>query len=287
MSLLSRVWFLRRYVMREAKLLVVVSLLLMVVAGCNAQGSGAGTLQFYASGGDPVRVGMVSKDGWKMVFNHMFITVTDVTGYQSQPPYDPIYARDLIRYEKAAILPGPTTVDIAQNDPDGDGAVLVGEIADAEPGKYNAISWQMTPAAEGEYAGYALVLVGRALKDTETIDFTLKFDQVGGYLCGEYFRHGQGAAEKRGILEGGEIADLEMTFALDVLFGDGAQPAASILNRSALGFDPLAAMADDGILDVDTQELAGALSADLGQQLEAAIAELGMVGDGRCFHIVP
>jgi hypothetical protein len=268
------------------KLTIITSgllLLAILMAGCDQKPTEPGTLKFYSTGGDPVFIGMVSKDGWKMVFNHFYVTMKDITAYQTDPPYDPIYSADIIRYETSVTLDGTYTVDIAQ----GDGRRLVAELTDAPPGLFNAVSWIMTPGTEGAAADYAIVMVGQAAKNSELIDFTIKLNYDNGYQCGEYFVAGRDAADRLGQLESGGTAEVEMTYAIGYIFGDGSMPATAILNNTALGFDPLAALAVNGVLDIDQTGLENQLSADDYLLLTNAFPELGKVGVGRCFFLTP
>lgn len=264
---------------------VFIGLLIMLglFVGCNQEPEAPGTLQFYSNGGDRVFVGMVSKDGWKMVFNHFYVTMNEVTIYQTDPPYDPIYAADIMRYETSLSLDGTYTADIAQ----GGGRRLIHEVTDAPAGLYNAVSWIMTPGTEGNAAGHSIVMIGQAAKGDELLDFTIKLDFEGGFQCGEYFIAGKDAAERPGQLAGGGSAEVEMTYAVEYIFGDDSLPAAGILNRIALGFDPLAALAVDSVLEVDLTDLESQLNADDYLLLTGAVPELGKVGVGRCFFLVP
>ena len=80
------------------KLFSVLAILAVVASGilvsCGPDG-GTGTLQFYANGEDFVRQGFVSKDGWAITFDHVYITLADITAYQSDPPYDPHAGSDV------------------------------------------------------------------------------------------------------------------------------------------------------------------------------------------------
>jgi len=265
--------------------LVSIALLLVagLIAGCNQEPTAPGTLQFYSNGGDQIFVGMVSKDGWKMVFNHFYVSMNQITAYQTDPPYDPIYAADIIRYETSITLDGIHTADIAQ----GGGRRLVETVPDAPAGLYNAVSWMMAPGSEGPSAGYSVVMIGQAAKGNELINFTFKLDLKGGYQCGEYFVAGRDATDRLGQLDSGATADVEMTYAVEYIFGDGSQPVSGILNRMALGFDPLAALAVDSVVDIDLTGLKNQLSADDMMLFTNAVPEIGKVGVGRCFFIEP
>jgi hypothetical protein len=88
--------------------------------------------------------------------------------------------------------------------------------------------------------------------------------------------------ERKGILAAGEEADLEATFHFDHLFGDGEAPPDDDINTGALGFDPLAALASDGVLEADSDRLEADLDpADYAKLLEI-LPSLGHVGEGHC-----
>jgi len=55
---------------------IILSILAIVLASC-AGGGATGKLQFYANGEDFVRQGFVSKDGWSISFDHVYITLSD------------------------------------------------------------------------------------------------------------------------------------------------------------------------------------------------------------------
>ncbi|MEL6321457.1 MAG: DUF4382 domain-containing protein, partial [Cyanobacteria bacterium J06626_14] len=75
------------------------------------------------------------------------------------------------------------------------------------------------------------------------------------------------------------------TFHFDHIFGDGDAPAEDPINTGALGFEPLAALASDGQLDVNTAMLEQQLSAEAYSVLEETVAGLGHVGEGHCAEI--
>ena len=135
--------------MRKSHLAIaVVALLSMVLfTGC-APAAKQGTLQFYANGEGFVRQGFVSKDGWAITFDHVYITLTDVAAYQTSPPYDPHSGGDIKSQEKVA-LAGTHTVDLAEGGEDAP-PILVGDEKDATVGHYNAISWKMAKALDDE-----------------------------------------------------------------------------------------------------------------------------------------
>ena len=227
----------------------------IALAGCAGGGGAAGTLQFHANGEDFVRQGFVSKDGWSINFDHVYITLADIAAYQTDPPYDP-HSGSNIEGKVEVSLDKVYTVDLAEGSADAP-PVLVGEVENAPAGHYNAISCKMVKASLGPANSYSLVMIGTAEKNGQTVDFTINVKEECGYSCGEYV-----GDERKGILEKGGTADLEMTFHFDHIFGDAETPLDDALNLGALGFEPFA---EGGEVDLNMPEL-----------------HLGHVGEGHC-----
>jgi hypothetical protein len=251
---------------KTAILLSVVLLIsaLAVTVGCSGSDSegkvpATGTLQIYANGEDFVREGFVSKDGWSIIFDHVYITLSDITAYQTNPAYD-AHSEEAIDGDVEITLSDIHTIDLAAGDENAD-PILVGTLNNVEAGHYNSIYWKMAQATSGPATGYSLVMIGTAEKGSETVDFSIKFDSVCEYSCGEYV-----GDERKGIVSEGGTADLEMTFHFDHLFGDIETPADDELNLGALGFEALLDMPEGGDPDMDMAEI-----------------HLGHVGEGHCF----
>lgn len=241
------------------------------------EGSESGTLQFRANGEDFVRQGFVTKDGWQISFDHVYVNLADLTAYQTDPPYDPEAGTELQAQQEVG-LSGVKTVDLAEGNESAD-PILIEEVS-APAGQYNALSWKMEPTSDGPAAGSTLMLVGTAQKDGESLPFTIRLDPEYFYTCGEFV-----GDERKGILAAGETSELEATFHFDHLFGDGDAPADDAINTGALGFDPLAALAVDGQVDVDMATLKEELSPADYSTLEDAISGLGHVGEGHCTEV--
>jgi len=242
----------KRVVFTTIPLLILV----MVLAGCPG-GKATGTLEFYANGEDFVRQGFVSKDGWSIQFDHVYITLADITAYQTDPPYDPSTGA-AISGGSTVELDGVFTIDLAQGGPDAE-LILVDTIPGVDTGHYNTLSWRMVKAESGPAAGYSLVMVGTAEKEGETINFTINLEEECEYECGEYV-----GDMRKGIVTEGGTADLEMTFHFDHIFGDADTPLDDELNLTAIGFEPFAGGAQDK--DV----------------IDMADIHLGHVGEGHC-----
>jgi hypothetical protein len=227
-----------------------------MLGGCTGS-KATGTLQFYANGEDFVRQGFVSKDGWSITFDHVYITLSDIAAYQTEPPYDAT-SGDNIDPAATVALEGAYTIDLAEGDANAD-PLLVAEVADVAVGHYNAVAWKMSQASSGPAAGHSLVIIGAAEKDGETLDFTLNIDEECEYQCGEYV-----GDIRKGIVEENGTADVEMTFHFDHIFGDGDLPADDELNLAAVGFQPFA----------DGQDAATVIN--------MTEMHLGHVGEGHC-----
>ncbi|MFC2045314.1 DUF4382 domain-containing protein [Chloroflexota bacterium] len=244
--------------MKKKLVIAVLALFIlgMALVGCSG-GEATGTLEIYANGEDFVRQGFVAKDGWSIQFDHVYITLSDITAYQTDPPYDP-HSETAISGKSSVALSQAYTVDLAEGDEDA-ASVLVGKILKAPAGQYNAISWTMARAESGSTAGYSLVMIGTAEKDGQIKDFVIEIAEECEYQCGEYV-----GDERKGILEVDGVADLEMTFHFDHIFGDADLSMDDELNVASLGFQPFA----DG--------------ADTGTVLNMVEMHLGHVGEGQC-----
>jgi len=220
-----------------------------IIAGCSvflltallihgpAVKANAGTLQFFANGEELITQGFLppkmTKDGWTLTFSHAFVSLSDITAFQTDPPYDahsgqPVSAREEVRLE------GIHVVDLArgsENNP----PVFVGEVKGAPAGHYNAISWKMAGDRQGILAGYTMLLTGVAEKDGQTVDFRIRTAEESTYRCGEFV-----GDERKGFLKAGEVADLEMTFHFDHIFGRADRDPDDPLNLEAVGFTPFA-----------------------------------------------
>ncbi|NET33970.1 MAG: DUF4382 domain-containing protein [Cyanothece sp. SIO1E1] len=236
--------------------------------------TGQGQLELYANGEDFVRQGFVSKDGWQINFDHVYVNLTEISAYQTDPAFDP----DTNTKPQASIQASwqqAQTIDLAAGDEQAQPILI--DVIPASAGHYNALAWNMKPAADGAAQGQTLMFVGRAQKTAQTIDFTLKIDREFAYLCGEFV-----GDERKGILSPKGIADLELTFHFDHIFGDSDVPANQAPNADALGFEPLAALASDATLEVNMTMLKEKLTPADYSLLEKNISGLGHVGEGHC-----
>lgn len=257
----------------------VVAVLLFVVfaavSAVMAQDEEMGTLEFRANGEDFVRQGFVSKDGWNISFDHIYVSLTNIRAHQTNPPYDP-FSGELTRSNVMVGLPGQMIIDLAEGDADAD-TIVVGTVEDAPAGFYNAVGWMMTPAEEGEIEGFSLVMDGLAEKDGNSIEFIIRVDEDFTYTCGAFV-----GDERLGIVQAGETAQVEMTFHFDHIFGDAETPLEEEINTGAPGFDVFAPLAVDGVMDVTLSDLEASLSAEDYDMFVSILPSLGHTGEGHC-----
>ncbi len=233
-----------------------------------------GTLEIVANGEDFVRQGFVSKDGWQISFENVYVNLADLAAYQSDPAYD-AQKGGKIDAKQTASIEGIQTVDLAAGDENAD-PIQVAEIS-APAGQYNAFAWKVVPAPDTATEGAAILMRGTATKDGETVDFALEIDRELAFKCGEYV-----GDERKGIVQADSTGEVEATFHFDHLFGDGDAPADDEINTGALGFEPFAQMAQDGRVEVDGEALQQNLSDDEYAKYEKILANLGHVGEGHC-----
>jgi len=223
-----------------------------------------GRLQFYANGEELIVAGFkyphLTKDGWELNFEHVYVTLTEITAWQSKPPYDAHKGGNIKGVKKVA-LPGIHTVDLTKGTLQNP-AVLVGELTGVPSGHYNTISWRMAKATSGPAKGYSLLVTGSAKKNGKIIPFRIVSDNECEYRCGEFV-----GDVRKGFVGKGSVADLEMTFHFDHVFGRADEPLNSEMNKAAFGFEPFA----------------GKSSAP--RVIKLSAIHLGHVGEGHCaFH---
>ena len=264
--------------------IALISLVFSDVGKSNEQNSLAasteeGTLALVANGEDFVRQGFVSKDGWQINFDRLYVNFYNAAAYSTESSFEPQKGdtKDSIEYQnKAEFLNTAKTVDLAEGEADAE-PIVVAE-TDVPTGFYNALSWELSTAdGDSPIAGNTIALQGQATKNGETINFDLGFDRPGEYVCGEFV-----GEDRAGIVAADDPGQVEATFHFDHIFGDADTPAEDALNQDALGFAPLAQLASNGTLQLTDAELAEGLSESEYQQLTEAVSGLGHVGEGHC-----
>ena len=256
----------------------LVLMLVMMLASASivvAQDEEVGTLEFRANGEDFVRQGFVSKDGWNISFEHIYVALSNIRAHQTNPPYDP-FSGELTRSNIMVGLPGQVIIDLAAGDADAD-TILIDAVEDVPSGYYNSVGWMMTPAEEGEIEGYSLVMDGTAEKDGDTIEFIIRIDEDFAYTCGAFV-----GDERLGIVQSEDTGQVELTFHFDHIFGDGEAAPDEEINTGAPGFDVFAPLAVDGVIEVTLSDLEMNLPEDDYQMFVDILPSLGHTGEGHC-----
>ncbi len=242
-------------------------------AASDADESGSGTLLVKANGEDFVRDGFVDKDGWQLDFDHLYVTMTDITAARRDPSSEAEGEASLKPEQSVVYGASPVTVDLAA----GNGPTEAVDFTDAPSGRYNELAWQLVPAQTGPAEGYPILLIGTATKDEDSVSFEIGLEDAIAYTCGEFI-----GDERKGILTNGETAEVEATFHFDHMFGDAEAPETDQINLGALGFEPLAELAQGGQLTIDSKGLQEQLSEEDYSILQTTLLSLGHVGEGHC-----
>lgn len=230
------------------------------------------SLILVANGEDFIREGFISKDGWRIDFNHAYVTLADTIAHQTEPPFNEEGAEKLQSLKSVTLVREAVTVDLAEGDenaPPIKVAEVVGSI-----GNYNALEWKLVNTGTNSNS---VILEGVAKKDNDSIEFTINLPVELNYVCGEFV-----GDERKGFLEAGNTAEVETTFHFDHLFGDNESPADDELNIGALGFQPLANLASNGTLNTDLATLKQNLTSEEYDKLMDNLNSLGHVGEGHC-----
>lgn len=203
----------------------------------SAHAAEGGKLSFIANGEELAVKGFrapdLTKDGWAIKFDHIYVGLADVTAYQVRGSYNADKG-GAIKARETVALPGRKVVDLAGGI-NKDGVVKLG-YAHAPKGHYNAISWRVVKADSGPSKGYSTVFIGTASKGGKKVPFKLVSAEEATFRCGEYV-----GDERKGVLKAGGKAETEMTFHVDHIFGNAAlQAEYPEMNASAYGFAPFA-----------------------------------------------
>jgi hypothetical protein len=282
----------------------------LLAAGCGddatTEEAKTGTLKFLMNGEGFSRDGFVSEDGWRVDFDHVYVTVEGPTAFQvavdltetetdalssALTRLDGDYEAPLLKHAghpHAAIpegsaheaLLGTYQRDVHQ----GPDLPEIGRAIEAPIGNYNYLNFDLVPATaqtDGLAAGTegtSLLLVGKAVKDARTVTFTLRFTESFAWTsCGPH-------PDAPGVVAEGGTGQVELTFHLDHIFGDAGEGPADptdedTVNHGAIGFAPFLALAEGDVIDA-TQAALSALPEY--ERLLAALATLGHYGEGHC-----
>jgi len=269
---------------------------------------GRGTLEFAANGEEFIRDGFLSTDDYEISFDHVLVNISSISAEQTsgiKPASEKSVEAPTRSWESShaghdspggdggasIVVPVDGTFLVDLHDPAG--PTEVESIKGVVAGNYDAVNFTISPISTEEsvplapatathvttYAGYTMVYMGTAVNTVNgnTINFTIKLDEELPYAnCGP-----NGA---RGFVPNGGTGMAEMTYHMDHVFGDGADPASDV-NDIALGFGPL----DDEFcsshpcnMNVEQDDLAAGLSGEDYLTFIDALRTVGHSGEGHC-----
>jgi hypothetical protein len=251
----------KKHLLVISTVIMAISLVLPFLSCAKNKSENTGSLIFKANGEDFVRQGFIDKNGWHITFDKLFVNLAESTAY-------------LPGSKIQASLPGSYWVDLASGDENAD-PITVGKISDVASGNYQSLKFSLKQVASGEFAGYSIVMIGRAEKQEETVDFVIKLDEEMDFDGKE----GYVGDEIKGLLEPGGTADVEMTFHFDHIFGDIEADKDDHINTGSVGFDFFNQFTQNGKVDVSQANL---VNSDGYSILAKAIWTLGHLGEGHC-----
>jgi hypothetical protein len=258
--------------------LSLIGLIPSLIIGCNSNlttpsnnNSSTGNLTLVANGEDLIRQGLTTKDGWKVQFDNVSVTLDQVTAYQVDSSFEPQANQKIKPLQTVVLVDTPITVNLAEGDENAEPIFVVTK--EVPSGHYNALAWQVRSNNNEP----SIILEGIANKGEQNIQFTLKLNPTLNYQCGEFV-----GEERKGFVNSNETTDLEVTFHFDHLFGNIELGDNDTMNLDALGFTPLANLAENGTLIITQDLLKEKLESEDYQKLEHNLQNLGHVGEGHC-----
>ncbi|WP_066497652.1 hypothetical protein [Abyssisolibacter fermentans] len=265
------------------KCLIIFLAMMMIFTGCNSvdvssEKESKGDLIFTANGEDFTRKGFTTLDGWNLKFDNIFISLEDVKAYICNKPYD-AENNTKIEADEVAVLNKNIIVDLAAGDENA-APINLGIVKGVSTGIYNAISWKVVNSDDEKMNGSSIVFIGKAEKDGKIIDFTIRFNKQYEFFGGEFV-----GENRKGIVEEGKTADVEMTYHFDHIFGDGSLATDDELNKGAIGFGPFAKLVVNNEINVDMDKIKNGFAKDDYEKLLNLIPTLGHVGEGHCYSV--
>ena len=240
--------------------LISASVSALILSSCTKTPQGTGTIIFTVNGEDFVREGFVSRDGWAISFDKVYVNLVNPTAYN----------KDGLK----SVLENAHFVDLAAGDEKAT-PVVVGQTENVMHGNYQALKFSVNKAASGEYKDYSIIMKGTAEKVGKSVDFIIKLDEELDFDGKEGF---VGDVVKGVLAENGKTS-VEMTFHFDHIFGDKEAGAGDHINSGSVGFDFFNAHAKDGKVDITQGMLKN--SPAYGTLIKA-ISTLGHLGEGHC-----
>lgn len=286
-------------------ILAVIILLSLACSGSvnddETPAESTGELILKANGESFVSDGFTSKDGWDITFEHVYVTVSNTTAFQTEEQNDSEKPRYHAGHSHGGLSTGSEyhtieedlLVDLKNGSSLDGNKVTLRSFYGVKTGHYNRVAWSMSETTTNTSLqtgltstdlatamGNCITLVGQASKDNQTISFHIAFDEELYYQTTE--TNGTG-----GIVSDNGSGEAEITFHFDHIFGDGDEAPDAGVNPGALGFQPFADMLADGETSLRTSfpQLANDISPADMDTLYKAYLTLGHSGESHAIFI--
>ncbi len=218
-----------------------------------------GEIYFTVNGEDFVRNGFTGKDGWNLLFDHLYVNIVNPSAYSS---------RDSL----LSVLEGDFFVDLAETRA---GIQEIGFNKNVPPGNYQSLKFHIKRLKKGKYRGYSIVMIGSASKEGRIIPFEIKLDEE---MCFDG-KEGYVGEELKGLLLPRGKTRVEMTFHFDHVFGDMESSPEDHVNRDSVGFGFFCKYINNGKLAVSQKEISKDQNYPM---LIKSIWSTGHLGEGHC-----
>ncbi|MBZ0270715.1 hypothetical protein K8I61_01665 [bacterium] len=242
-------------------------------------GAGSGDLDFVIDGGAELRGEITSKDGWRLVWDHVYVHLTDVVAWRAD-----IAKHAGETHDGDAGEAGDEHVSPPVND------FYVELTKAAEPsvfitaggvpaGRYGMIEFNLSPDTpkhgDDDVFGNAFTILVDADKDEEHLFLTVTVRDAYEFLdCGPNPDVAPVTPESAGQAVVG--IDASPIFGNVNLAGDDP------LNEASIGFQPFADAATTEVLVVKHHDLHDTLGDDLAERFLDSLALAGRTGAARC-----
>ncbi len=190
---------------------------------------------------------LISKDGWKLTFHHIYVKVSNVRAAKS--PHLSEYTAH--PENTITFIEVPKTIDL--------------------------ISQEISTLQSSLHKTDRVVINGLASKGNKTIEFTLRFNHDSNYICDRL-----SDVNNASISAGQQLEEIQTSLNFDRLFGNGNLPASASINQEAIGFQPLANLAHNHHLDLNETGLKNYLSAKYYKALPKSFSNVSEMAGNKC-----
>ncbi len=237
--------------MKIRKIIFIIAILL-VMSACS---STKGELTIIANGEGFVKDGFTDKGNWEISFDNVYVNLSNIEAYSD---------------ENKVSIKDSHFIDLKK----------VGKVVtkSVNVDNYQGLKFSLKKAKNADYKDYTIVMIGKAKKGIQSINFEIKLNEEIRWNCPD----GYVGDEIKGIVEKDKPGNVEMTFHFDHIFGDIEADIDDHINTGSVGFDYFLPFAKDGKLSVDQDTLKNKTDKDTYNKFVESLKTLGHVGEGHC-----